>query len=146
MRVSLDMCCLKRPFDDLSQPRIRIESEAVLSLLAAPETILEFVRGPAHDLENNQNPLAWRAARVLSWLQSRPTATLPDPLLQARTAELMSEGIKAFDAFHIASAALAKCNVFCTTDDRLLAAGRRHASPIGLRVVNPVDLVREVLP
>jgi hypothetical protein len=27
----LDICCLKRPFDDQAQPRIRIESEAVLS-------------------------------------------------------------------------------------------------------------------
>jgi hypothetical protein len=26
----LDICCLKRPFDDQAQPRIRLESEAVL--------------------------------------------------------------------------------------------------------------------
>ena len=34
MRLYLDICCLKRPFDDQAQPRIRIETEAVLGLLA----------------------------------------------------------------------------------------------------------------
>lgn len=33
MRVYLDICCLKRPFDDQSQPRIHLEAEAVLALL-----------------------------------------------------------------------------------------------------------------
>ena len=28
MRLYLDICCLKRPFDDQTQPRIRMESEA----------------------------------------------------------------------------------------------------------------------
>jgi len=28
MRVYLDICCLKRPFDDQSQERVRLESEA----------------------------------------------------------------------------------------------------------------------
>jgi hypothetical protein len=28
MLIDLDMCCLKRPFDDQSQPRIRLKSEA----------------------------------------------------------------------------------------------------------------------
>jgi hypothetical protein len=35
MRLYLDICCLKRPFDDQAQPRVRIETEAVLGLLAA---------------------------------------------------------------------------------------------------------------
>jgi hypothetical protein len=145
MRVYLDVCCLKRPFDDLSQPRIRLESEAVLALLAAPEALLEFVHGPAHDLENDQNPLHWRAARVRSWLESRPLVLVPDAALEARTTELMSFGVKNFDAFHLATAELSRSDAFCTTDDKLLAAGRRQASPIGVRVMNPVDLAREVL-
>lgn len=29
MKVYLDICCLKRPFDDQSQPRIAVESAAI---------------------------------------------------------------------------------------------------------------------
>ena len=37
MRIYLDVCCLQRPFDDQTQPRIRVESEAVLAVLAEVE-------------------------------------------------------------------------------------------------------------
>jgi len=66
----LDMCCIKRPFDDQSQPRIRLESEAVLGLLAAESDSLRFVRSAALWLENEQNPLPTRAARVRRWLEN----------------------------------------------------------------------------
>ncbi len=52
MRIYLDMCCLKRPFDDQAQQRIHLEREAVLALLSAPAEKVEFLRGPALDLEN----------------------------------------------------------------------------------------------
>ena len=35
MRAYLDICALKRPFDDHAQSRIRLEANAVLELLAA---------------------------------------------------------------------------------------------------------------
>lgn len=31
MRIYLDCCCLQRPLDDQTQPRIRLEAEAVLA-------------------------------------------------------------------------------------------------------------------
>jgi hypothetical protein len=33
MKIYLDVCCLNRPFDDVSQPRIAMESAAVINLL-----------------------------------------------------------------------------------------------------------------
>jgi hypothetical protein len=62
MRIYVDMCCLKRPFDDQSQPRIRLESEAVLALLAAESATVDFIRSASLRLENRQNPLIQRAA------------------------------------------------------------------------------------
>ena len=32
-RIYLDACCLNRPFDDLTQPRIRLESDAVILII-----------------------------------------------------------------------------------------------------------------
>jgi len=34
MKVYLDTCCLNRPFDDQTQQRIRLESEAIMLVLA----------------------------------------------------------------------------------------------------------------
>lgn len=35
MRVYLDNCCLQRPLDNQTHPRIRVETEAVFAVLAA---------------------------------------------------------------------------------------------------------------
>jgi hypothetical protein len=34
MRIYLDMCSIQRPMDDHAQPRVRLEAEAVLKILA----------------------------------------------------------------------------------------------------------------
>lgn len=64
MRIYLDMCCLKRPFDDQSQPRIRLETEAVLALLAAESATVDYIRSAARRLENRQNPIRVRVLGV----------------------------------------------------------------------------------
>ena len=145
MRVYLDMCCLKRPFDDQSQPRIRLESEAVLALLAAAGSEVELVRGGALDLENDQNPLPQRAAKVRLLLAAMPAASPLTEAMEGRTKELMELGFKNFDALHVASAEQIGAEVLGTCDDRFLAAAKRHGVILKLRVLNPIDLAREVL-
>jgi len=144
VRTYLDICALKRPFDDQTQPRVRLEADAVLELLAAPPEQLTFVHAAAHDLENAQNPLAWRAHRVADWLASVPPVDAKVDDLQHRIQELMTLGFRNFDAFHVASAEFANAEVFGTTDDRLLALGRRHAALIRVRLVDVVTLAQEV--
>ncbi len=36
-KIYLDTCCLNRPFDDQTQERIRLESEAVLAIISRIE-------------------------------------------------------------------------------------------------------------
>ncbi|MBI3408901.1 MAG: PIN domain-containing protein [Planctomycetes bacterium] len=144
MRIYFDMCCLKRPFDDQAQPRIHLESEAILAVLGAPADRVEFMRGIALDLENEQNPLPQRASKVRQWLEALPTLDTPDELLRARTAELMTLGLKNFDAFHLACAELGSADVFCTCDDRFLAVTTRFAAHLKVRITNPTDLAKEV--
>lgn len=145
MLVYLDMCCLKRPFDDQSQPRIRLETEAVLGLLAAEPETVRFVRSAALWLENEQNPVPMRAARVARWLGDA-APPVPDAVaLTARTRELVGLGLGNFDALHVASAESAGADSLATCDDRLLAAVGRCRDSIGTRVVGVVELAAEVL-
>jgi predicted nucleic acid-binding protein len=145
MLIYLDMCCLKRPFDDQSQPRIRLESEAVLGLLSCEPESARFVRSPALLLENAQNPVAERAARVHAWLAAQPLWQ-PDPnRLRERTADLMRLGLKNFDALHVASAEQIGADAFSTCDDRLLHLAKREPSRLQVRIVGIIDLAREIL-
>jgi predicted nucleic acid-binding protein len=144
MLLYLDMCCIKRPFDDQSQPRIRLESEAVLGLLAAESESVRFVRSVALWLENEQNPLPTRAARVRRWLEN-PQPALEPAAVASRVSDLKKLGLKGFDALHVASAEKASADALATCDDRLIAAARKAGPLINVRILGVVELAAEVL-
>jgi hypothetical protein len=57
MRIYLDVCCLSRPFDDQSRERIRIESEAVDSILELCEQgTHQWTSSTAVEEEVSRNP------------------------------------------------------------------------------------------
>jgi len=145
MLIYLDMCCLKRPFDDQSQPRIRLESEAVLGLLAVECDKLRFVRSQALMLENLQNPVRERALRVDQWLLAEPFRRIDADALVSRTAELIKLGFKNFDALHLAVAEQAGADVFACCDDRLLGVAGRNSGAIRVRAVEILELAKELL-
>src|ERR1039457_5994001 len=52
MKLYLDVCCLNRPFDDQSQNRVRLEAEAILSILEmAQSDKLEIISSDVIDDE-----------------------------------------------------------------------------------------------
>ena len=144
--IYFDMCCLKRPFDDQSRPRVRLETEAVLQLLALEPERVQFIRSKALLLENSFNPLPERAARVDAWLRSAPVWTPSDPTaLEHRIDALRSLGLKPFDALHLATAEQADADRFVTVDDRLLAAAARRPAPVFAAACSVLDLAKELL-
>jgi hypothetical protein len=53
-RVHLDMCSLKRPFDDQRHPRVREEATAVAAIVARAEAgEIALVRSTVHLVEND---------------------------------------------------------------------------------------------
>jgi predicted nucleic acid-binding protein len=145
MLIYLDMCCLKRPYDDQSQPRIRLETEAVLALLALESDTIAFVRSTPLLLENAANPIPERAARVNQWLSAVARWRSPDAAaFEGRVASLLGQGLKMFDALHVATAELSGAKLFVTTDDRLLGTLRRIQSDLRVRVSSPIECVQEM--
>jgi len=60
-----------------------------------------------------------------------------------RATYLITFGIKPLDALHLAVAETGGVDFFCTVDDRLL----RNASAVNdlkVKVLNPVDFIREI--
>ncbi len=144
-RIYLDVCCLNRPFDDQTQPRIRLEAEAVLLILERIETgEWAWIGSDILSLEIVQTRDATRRARVqrLASLAEHPITTGPDET--SRAEELERLGFHAMDALHLACAESGKVDVFLTTDDRLLRRARRLSSRLQVRVENPLTWLREI--
>lgn len=53
-------------------------------------------------------------------------------------------GVHEVDALHLAMAVTGQCDLLLTTDDPFIAAARRIAPPMVLRVMNPVKWATEV--
>jgi hypothetical protein len=64
-RIYLDACCLNRPFDDQSQPRIRLEAEAVVLIIERfQEGLWDWVSSEVVEDEIEQIPDPERRQRV----------------------------------------------------------------------------------
>jgi hypothetical protein len=144
VRVYLDLCCLKRPFDLQEQPIVRLQTEAVLSILALPPGTVELVQSPALLLENSLNPNQARREAVALWLSAAVGITVDETDLSTRIDELLAKGFKSFDAFHLASAELSSAAVFLTVDLPLLRLASRVAGELRVPVTDPVHFIEEM--
>ena len=144
-RIYLDVCCLNRPFDDQTKARIRLEAEAVLTILSDCETgdwrwlSSQVV---ALEIEGTPDPERRRRVRLLASHAHEMLRMGQRELVRAR--ELQAWGISAFDALHVACAEGAGADVFLTTDDRLLGRLTQHAEKLRVRAENPLVWLREV--
>ncbi len=147
MRLYLDMCCLKRPFDDQSQPRIAVETAAVIAVLVAAERgEHELLRSAAHYAENEADPDPERRAAITAWLAAGPPPQEATDAVRSRFAQFRSAGISRMDALHLAWAAELSADAFLTTDDRFLSRARRLGDTLTLRVINPTVFAQEPRP
>lgn len=145
MKVYLDACCLNRPFDEQSQPRVRLETEAILLVL---EKIYQrewlWVASDALFFEINQNPDVENRQRVRSLLSHAHEVVGINPEALSRAERFEQSGLNAYDALHLALAELSAVDVLLTTDDRFIKLVQRENLTV-LRVVNPVRWLEEVL-
>lgn len=144
MRLYLDICCLKRPFDSQEQARVRLEAEAVMTILSIQSDEFVLIRSAAQILENSLNTLRWRREAVDAWLKRGSIEPLPEEPAVRRTSQLIQLGFRTFDAFHLASAELSKADVLLTVDNRMVRKAVTLADRIQTRVANPLAFLQEV--
>lgn len=145
-RVYFDACCLNRPFDDQSQARIRLETEATEQLLrAVEEGRLLWVASDALLYETRKCPEAERRTAVLTLCARATEHVASDEVTMQRAMALRSHGLRDLDALHLACAERGGAEVLVTTDDAFLSAARRPTPASSTRVVNPVVYALEVL-
>jgi hypothetical protein len=89
MKIYLDVCCWNRPFDDQSQNRVRVEAEAVLSILEmADARQLEIAGSDIIDDELSQMPDDERREKVELLLTLAASHILLAAAIEQRAAEL----------------------------------------------------------
>jgi predicted nucleic acid-binding protein len=142
MKVYLDTCSLNRPFDDQTQPRIRLEAEAVLWVLKQVD-LGRFTLCDSDVLrfENHKNPDLSKQAKVEELLHRGQEYAKITKHIEERARQLARRGMQPLDALHVASAESLKADVLLTCDDRFIKAARRLAREIQVKVLNPTELV-----
>jgi predicted nucleic acid-binding protein len=145
VKLYLDVCCLNRPFDDQSQNRVRLEAEAVLSILElAGSGALEIIGSDIIDDELSQMPDNERCEKVGLLLALASSHVSLTPAIERRAVELVEWNITPLDAMHLASAESARADYFLTTDDDLLRKAGRRQSGLKVKVDNPAKwLIQE---
>jgi predicted nucleic acid-binding protein len=140
MKIYLDTCALNRPTDDLSQPRIRIEAEAVGRILDLVfEGKIIWVASSVLRFELEQNPDSLRRTRAMAPLPSASIVVVPDAAILTEATRLISHGLSTYDALHLSLAHRAGVEWLITTDDRLIRAAALAYPGDSPFAVNPED-------
>jgi hypothetical protein len=139
LKVYLDNCVFNRPFDDQSQIRIKLETEAKLFIQdQIKQQRIGLIWSYILQLENAHNPFEERRVAIRQW-QSLSQMDIGETETVLRKAHLIQAlGLKSKDALHIACAIEAEANCFITTDDLII---RRLCDFSDVRVVDPIDFI-----
>jgi predicted nucleic acid-binding protein len=144
LRLYLDVCCYNRPFDDLTQLRVRLEAEAILAILClVNERNWTLVSSDVVDLELSNMKNSAKLNKVIELCRLAHEKVTVTEAIAARADELQTFGVKALDSFHIAVAETSSVDILLSTDDELLKLTNRLS--LSIRVANPLEFLPEVL-
>jgi len=140
MKVYFDNCSYNRPFDDQSQIRIYLETQAKLyiqklirdgKLFLAVSYISRY--------ENDNSPHSRNKTTIEKFFENAVSYVDIDKadIIENRAGKIMKYGVKAKDALHLSCAIEAKCDFFITTDDEILKKYKTGE----IKVCSPVEFI-----
>ncbi len=143
MRIYLDNCSYNRPYDDQSQMRIHLETQAKLHIQdMIRKKQIELVTSYVLDFENSNNRSIQKKMAIEKFMKDYSTLYVSNKhgdMLAEIADSIMETGVKEKDAYHVACALMAECDYFVTTDDRLL---KYQSEKINL--VTPGEFIRRM--
>jgi len=141
MKIYLDTSVYNRPFDDQTQVKIFLETQASISIFhLISQELVQLIGSPVLELENQRNTLPIRRQFVAAYLRK---ASIYQPLnfeIEERAKQLRSQGLKNFDALHVATAEFTNADFFLTCDKRLI----NGCKSLTMKVRNPVEFILEI--
>ena len=145
LKIYLDNCCYNRPFDDLKQEKISLESNAIESIFANKvNKKIEIYKSMAIEFELSKIKNDNKRRQVEDLLDSMDLIEIEySQAIKKRAIELTKYNIKDMDALHLAFAESEKIDYFITTDRLLINASKR--AKLNIKVINPVEFIMEVM-
>jgi len=140
LKIYLDNCCYNRPFDDLSQEKIKNEATAKMFIQSLVKYgSLSLVFSYMSLTEINDSPFESNKKQIIDFINDYSAGYVTESRreeIEKTAKDIMSAGIKQKDAIHIACAVISQCDYFITTDKRLLKYKTDK-----LIIVNPIDFI-----
>lgn len=140
MKIYLDNCCFNRPYDDQTQKRISLETQAKLhvqEMIRNDE--MELVTSFINTYELSQSKFSSRKDTIMEYIRANSSDFINSDdgaKIKQSAEEIMKTGIKMKDAYHIACAISAGCEYLLTTDDRFLKYKTKD-----IRIMNPIEFL-----
>lgn len=146
MKVYFDVCCLNRPFDDQSHDRIKLEADAILSMLNRCQ-IGEWtlIGSEVIDIEISKIPDDEKRKKVGILASIAHSRIIVDEEIEKRAIEISHLKFRAFDSLHIACAEKSDTDIMLTTDDDLLKKALENIDFFKIRIENPAKWLMEVI-
>ena len=144
MRIYFDCCCYNRPFDDLSQERVKMEADAILAIATRALSSDDIILGSAAlTLEIAAISDKARISKVAELYKIATEYISLDNTVKNQARQLQKYGLHDMDSAHVALAEKGHADIFLTVDDKLLKMCQRLE--LHMRTMNPLEYIREVL-
>ncbi len=139
---SYDNCCFNRPFDDQSQLRILLETEAKLNIQENIRSgIFTLIWSYVLDYENSKNPFRERKEQIEKWRAYSEVDIEEENKIIEMASAINAHGINKFDSLRIACAIYGDADYFLTTDDRVL---EKSTLIHNVTITDPIGFIKEL--
>ena len=140
-RIYLDNCCFNRPYDDQTQLKIYLETQAKLHIQSLVyEKKIELVWSFILTFENSQNIFGAKKNAISKWKNFSSSFVEKSEEIRLTAKDIMTTGIKAADAAHVACAIAGNCDYFITVDKRLLKYQDKR-----IIICNPIEFINHIV-
>ncbi len=145
LKIYLDNCCYNRPFDDLKQEKINLESEAVKSIINEYcNNKIKIYTSDVLLLEINNIKDVLKRQKILEVYKKLNLENISfSSEIIKRAYEIREYNIKNMDSLHIAIAESSNIDYFITTDKLLINSSKR--GNLKVKVINPIEFVMGVI-
>jgi predicted nucleic acid-binding protein len=137
-KIYLDNCTYNRPFDDQSQLRISLETQAKLyiqSLVKNNKT--DLVYSYVGFYENYINPFENKRLSIADFSRHAKYFIRESRDILIKANEIIRKKIKPFDALHLSCAINAKTDYFITVDDDILKFTTNE-----IKIMDPIMFIK----
>lgn len=142
--IYMDSCCYCRILDDPTQYRVRLETEAVITILeCCDRNEMTLISSDALEFELQRVPNLDERSQIFAFLGAAKVFIETNANIENRGESLCELGFTLYDSLHLAFAEASQATVFLTTDDRLLRKAINYADEIKVKVSNPVNWLME---